>query len=82
MIPPWSDEDWQGELSLRLYKLLLGSQNCGSTSVIDMISSKIKFFYYLITFNSYKRKIYQMRLYGLVNSMIGKKSYYRPKLDN
>ena len=48
----------------------------------NLISSKIKFFYYLITFNSYKRKIYQMRLYGLVNSMIGKKSYYRPKLDN
>jgi N-acetylglucosaminyl-diphospho-decaprenol L-rhamnosyltransferase len=48
----------------------------------NLISAKIKFFYYLITFNSYKRKIYQMRLYGLINSMIGNKSFYRPKVDN
>ena len=48
----------------------------------NLISAKIKFFYYLITFNSYKRRIYQMRLSGLINSMIGRKSFYRPKLDN
>ena len=29
-----------------------------------------------------KRKIYQMRLSGLFNSMIGNKSFYRPKLEN
>jgi len=46
----------------------------------NLISAKIKFFYYLITFNTFKRKIYQMRLLGLISSMIGKKSYYRPKL--
>ena len=46
----------------------------------NLISAKIKFFYYLITLNTFKRKIYQMRLLGLVNSMIGKNSYYRPKL--
>ena len=44
----------------------------------NLISAKIKFFYYLITFNTFKRKIYQMRLLGLINSMIGKNSYYRP----
>ena len=48
----------------------------------NLISAKIKFFYYLITFNDSKRKIYQMRLSGLFNSMIGKKSFYRPKLDD
>jgi len=48
----------------------------------NLISAKIKFFYYLITFNNYKKKIYQMRLSGLLNSMIGKKSFYRPRIDN
>ncbi len=48
----------------------------------NLSSAMIKSFYYLITFNNYKRKIYQMRLSGLLNSMIGKKSFYRPKLKN
>ena len=48
----------------------------------NLISAKIKFFYYLITFNKFKRKKYKMRLSGLFNSMIGNKSFYRPKLDN
>ena len=48
----------------------------------NLISAKIKFLYYSISFNSYKRKMYQMRLSGLFNSMIGKKSFYRPKLDS
>lgn len=47
----------------------------------NLISAKIKFLYYLITFNSLKKKIYQMRLSGLLNSMIGKKSFYRPKIN-
>ena len=48
----------------------------------NLISAKIKFFYFLITFNNNKRRIYQMRLFGLLNSMIGNKSFYRPKLDD
>ena len=44
----------------------------------NLISAKLKFFYYLITLNTFKRKIYQMRLLGLISSMIGKNSYYRP----
>ena len=48
----------------------------------NLISAKIKFFYYLITFNNYKRKIYQMRLYGIFSSMIGRKSFFRPRLEN
>ena len=46
----------------------------------NLITAKIKFLYFLITLNTFKRKIYQMRLLGLINSMIGKNSYYRPKL--
>ena len=46
----------------------------------NLISAKIKFFYYLITFNTFKRKIYQMRLLGLMSSMVGKNSYYRPNI--
>ena len=53
-----------------------------SRVIKNLISAKIKFFYYLITFNSKKKRIYQMRLLGLLNSMIGRKSFYRPKLDD
>jgi N-acetylglucosaminyl-diphospho-decaprenol L-rhamnosyltransferase len=48
----------------------------------NLFSAIIKFFFYLIIFNNYKQKIYQMRLSGLINSMIGKKSFFRAKLDN
>ena len=46
----------------------------------NLVSAKVKFFYYLITLNTFKRKIYEMRLLGLLSSMRGKNSYYRPKL--
>ena len=48
----------------------------------NLFSAILKFFFYSIIFNTYKRKIYQMRLSGLINSMIGKKSFFRAKLDN
>ena len=48
----------------------------------NLTSAILKFFFYLILFNSHKRKIYQMRLSGLYNSIIGKKSFYRPKINN
>ena len=46
---------------------------------LNLVSAKIKFIYYLMTINLHKRKIYQMRISGLLNSMSGKKSYYRLK---
>jgi N-acetylglucosaminyl-diphospho-decaprenol L-rhamnosyltransferase len=46
----------------------------------NLISAKIKFLYYLIIFNQHKRKIYKMRLLGLINSIQGKESWYRPKI--
>ena len=48
----------------------------------NLISAFIKFFFYKIIFNNYKSQIYKMRLSGLINSMTGKKSFLRPKLDN
>ncbi len=45
-----------------------------------MITSIIKFIYYLVKFNEYKKKIYKMRFLGLLNSILGKKSWYRPKI--
>ena len=43
-----------------------------------LITSMIKFFYYFATHNKFKKKIYIMRFLGLFNSMIGRKSWYRP----
>ena len=48
----------------------------------NLITSVIKYLFYLFTLNNYKKKIYQMRLSGLVNSILGKKSFYRPKIEN
>ena len=48
----------------------------------NLISAVVKYLFYLIIFKKNKKKKYQMRLSGLYNSMIGKKSFYRPSLDN
>ena len=50
------------------------------TSLPTMITSIIKSFYYFITVNNYKKKIYTMRFLGLINAMLGKKSWYRPQV--
>ena len=44
------------------------------------ISAIIKIIIYSLIFDKEKRKIYYQRLSGLVNAMIGKNSWYRPKL--
>jgi|TARA_B110000259_G_C13953361_1_gene377683 N-acetylglucosaminyl-diphospho-decaprenol L-rhamnosyltransferase len=49
-------------------------------SLPTIITSVVKSFYYLILINKHKRKIYIMRFLGLFNSMIGKKSWYRPRV--
>ena len=46
-----------------------------------MISSIIKVIFYSLVFNKKNRDIYFYRLSGLINSVLGKKSWYRPKLD-
>ena len=45
-----------------------------------LITSIIKFVYYFITNNDFKKKIYIMRFSGLLNSILRKKSWYRPQV--
>ncbi len=45
------------------------------------ISALFKTCFYLLSLNTNKRKIYFQRLSGLYNSIIGKKSWYRPKIS-
>ena len=54
-----------------------------STIIIfpKLLSAIFKSLFYLIIFNKMKRDIYFCRLSGIFNSMIGKKSWYRPALD-
>jgi GT2 family glycosyltransferase len=47
---------------------------------IKFISSMIKFLFYFILLNKKKGKIYYQRFSGLLNSIAGKKSWYRPKV--
>jgi len=49
-------------------------------SLPTLIASIIKFFYYFVTYNKFKRTVYIMRFLGLLNSMLGKKSWYRPQV--
>ncbi len=46
-----------------------------------LISSLIKIIIYSLMLNKKKREIYFCRLSGICNSMLGKKSWYRPSLD-
>ena len=45
-----------------------------------LISATFKIFLYLTTNNKEKKKIYFQRFSGIINSLIGKKSWYRPKV--
>ena len=44
---------------------------------LNILSAKIKYFFYLFTFNRYKKTIYKMRFLGGLNSILGKKSFFR-----
>ena len=57
-----------------------GYLNAFIKNILSLITANIKFFYYLIVFNTHKKKIYKMRFLGLFNSMLGKKSLYRPDI--
>ena len=46
-----------------------------------LLSALFKSLFYLLIFNEIKRDIYFCRLSGVLNSLIGKKSWYRPPLD-
>ena len=46
-----------------------------------LLSAFFKSLFYLFIFNKKKRDIYFCRLNGILNSMLGKKSWYRPAID-
>ena len=46
---------------------------------LNLLSACFKYLIYLLIFNSHKKKVYQMRLLGILNSILGKKSWYRIK---
>ena len=45
-----------------------------------LISAIIKILIYSLIFNNEKKKIYYQRLSGLINAIMGKSSWYRPKI--
>ena len=45
-----------------------------------LISSTLKFVVYMMIFNKFKRDIYKHRILGIINSVLLKKSWYRPKV--
>ena len=51
-------------------------------SSFNLFSSIIRFFFYLVIFNQYKKKIYKMRLSGILNAIMGKPSWFRPNIDS
>ena len=46
-----------------------------------LLSAIIKTAFYILVFNKKKKDIFSCRLSGIFNSVIGKKSWYRPALD-
>ena len=46
----------------------------------NLFSALLKVILFTLIFNTQKRKIYFQRLSGLINSILGKKSWYRPKI--
>ena len=44
-----------------------------------LLSSLIKFIFYLLIFQKFKSDIYKHRVFGIINSVLLKKSWYRPK---
>ncbi len=57
-----------------------GYLNSFAKIFLKLISSLLKTIFYTFIFNNRKKKIYLHRLSGLLNSIIGKKSWYRPKI--
>ena len=45
-----------------------------------LLSSLIKFIFYLLIFQKFKSDIYKHRVFGIINSVLLKKSWYRPKI--
>ena len=46
------------------------------------LSSLFKVIFFTIFFQKQRKEIYQHRLSGIINSVIGKKAWYRPKFND
>ena len=44
---------------------------------LNLLSSIFRYLFYILILNEHKAKIYKMRILGLYNSIIGKKSFFR-----
>ena len=48
--------------------------------LISLLGNFLKYTIYMITFNK-KRNIYRMRMSGIINSLLGRQSWYRPEIN-
>ncbi len=48
--------------------------------IASLLFNFLKYLVYIVRLNNHKKRIYFMRVSGLVNSILGKKSFYRPKI--
>ena len=48
---------------------------------LNFFSGIFKYLIYLLIFNDYKKKIYKMRIFGIINAILNRPSWYRPKVD-
>ena len=46
----------------------------------SLLGNFLKYTIYMITFNK-KRNIYRMRMSGIINSLLGRQSWYRPEIN-
>lgn len=51
-------------------------------SLLTYISALLKFLFYLVINNNFKKKIYFNRASGFYNALLGKSSWYRPNLND
>ena len=68
-------------------KFYFNKKNFGFTKAMTecfptYISSILKFLFYTLTNSVFKKRIHFNRVSGFYNALIGKSSWYRPKIDN
>ncbi len=59
-----------------------GFLNALLKSFVNFITALLKYLFYLLIKNNFKKNIYFCRISGFFNSLIGKSSWYRPNLDD
>ena len=48
--------------------------------IISLIGNFLKYLIYALTFKK-KRNIYKMRMFGLINAILGKQAWFRPEIN-